>query len=294
MMPGRPFGAITRPTELANWVMMGNNQKGKSTLIVEGTSDSNVFLLMVESKCCRIIIAEGKDNVLAAMAIVRKKSYPGVMAVVDADFDHVENAVLAFDDVGVTDTHDVETMILSTPVFQKVLARNGFSQLGRREVTAEEFERSAAELLQRLFSVGLRLGYLRWASNRHGLKIRFEAFDHSRVVDASTLIIREDRLEDEVLRASTLEAGTWLEIKRRADSLVDAGHDPWQICCGHDLTSLLAIHLSRVTGTPIKRKAIEADLSLGYGFDQFQRTRLYRTMSEWEQRNAPRYILKRN
>lgn len=288
----RHLGPITRPTELANWVMMGNNQKGKSTLMVEGTSDSNVFLLMIDSSKCRMIISEGKDNVLAAMEIIRRRTYPGVLAIVDADFDHLENRAWNLNDVAVTDTHDIETMMLSTSAFQKVLFRYGVGTFAKVQIDAEAFEKSAEELLNRLLSAGMRLGYLRWASKRHDLRIGFDQIDYSRVVDASTLILREDRLEIEVLRASGSEAGTWMDINSRATSLMRDTHDPWQICNGHDLTKLLALYLTRVTRLSVTRKAIEADLSLAYSSDHLRATKLYGTVIRWEQGNAPKQILK--
>ena len=102
----------------------------------------------------------------------------------------------------------------------------------------------------------------------------------------------EDRLEAEILRASTSQAGTWANIQACATALVDAVHDPWQVCSGHDLTMFLALHLSRVTGAAVTRKSVELDLNLGYGFDQFQKTRLYGFVSAWEERNGPKRIFK--
>jgi hypothetical protein len=239
-----------------------------------------------------MIVAEGKDNVLGAMEIIRQRAYPGVLAIVDADFDHIENAVLPFNDVAVTDTHDIETMMLSTSAFQKVLLRNGFGAPGRIQVDAQEFELSAAELLSRLLSAGLRIGYLRWASKQNNLKIDFDRIDYARVVDASTLVFREDRLEAEVLRSSTAEAGNWADIQACANALVNAGDDPWQVCNGHDLAAMLALHLGRITGSPVTRKTVEGDLNLGYSFDQFRKTRLHGLVTSWEQRNPPKRILR--
>ena len=43
--------------------------------------------------------------------------------------------------------------------------------------------------------------------------------------------------------------------------LVKVPNDPWQICSGHDLTTLLALHLSRVTGLQVTRRTVEAGLA---------------------------------
>ena len=98
---------------------MGNNQKGKSALIVEGSSDSNLFFLITDSSCCRIITAEGKDNVLNAMSIIRSQRYPGVLALVDADFDHLNNSVVASDDVEVDICMNASTTIGSSIIRPK-------------------------------------------------------------------------------------------------------------------------------------------------------------------------------
>jgi len=160
------------------------------------------------------------------------------------------------------------------------------------ELRAETFEHNAIQLLDRLIRSALRFGYLRWASDKHDLGINFNQFDHSKVIDASTLVIREDRLEEEVLRASTIHAGDWREIRARADALCNPAHDPLQVCNGHDLTSMLSLHLSRVAGSLISRKVIERDLRLAYGWGEFQKTNLCRAITDWERRNTPKKILR--
>ncbi|MGA8027279.1 MAG: DUF4435 domain-containing protein [Bryobacteraceae bacterium] len=288
----RHLGPITRPAELASWVMMGNTQKAKSTLVIEGSSDSHALIPFANGETCRIIVAEGKENVLAAMDLMRSARYAGVLAVVDSDFDRLEGRDCAPEDIAHTDTHDLETMMLCTEAFRKVLLRNRYFKEGRVEIDVQRFDQVASELLGRLLNSGCRLGYLRWASHRHNLRINFDCIELAKVVDPSTLVIREDRLEEAILRASSAAAGSWTQINALADALVAAEHDRWQICNGHDLTGLLALHLSRSTGSPVTRKSVEADLAAAYATDDFRRTQVFARILDWQRRNPPRRILR--
>jgi hypothetical protein len=286
----RQMGPINRPAELAAWVMMGNNQKGKCALLVEGKRDVHALLLFVDGQSCRFIKTEGKAHVLDAMDILRSRGYTKAFAVVDADFDHFSTQTPKFSDLARTDKHDIETMILATTAVQKVLLRYGYWALGSTEVNVEDIERSCNEFLERLLKAGLRLAYLRWASQIYNLRIRFKDMELFKVVDPSTLSIREDRLEEAVLRAS--QSGTWSEIKSKADALVDPEHDPMQVCNGHDLTTFLALHLGRKTATTVTQGNVEKDLSMAYTREDFRATKLFAQIVAWQEANHPLRILK--
>ena len=292
MRPHRQLAPISRPAELATWIMMGNNQKAKSALIVEGESDTSFFLFLADMNSCRLFVAKGKDNVLATVQIIRKAQYPGVSAIVDADFWNLEGKLPSLTDVYVTDTHDLETMMLRTAAYQKVLLRHDFCPVGAVEIGMDQFQLRAAELMTDMLAVALRIGYLRWVSIRNGLRIRFSEISLRRCLDLGSFRLDDERLETEILRSSDASAGSWGQIRAEADRLEDEGHDPWQVCRGHDLTEMLALRLSRSRPNPLTRRDIEKDLSAAYGSADFRETLLFQQLRAWETRNAPRRILR--
>jgi hypothetical protein len=292
MSAQRQLGPITRPAELATWIMMGNNQKAKSAVIVEGESDTSVFLFIADMSACRLFVAKGKDNVLATVQIIRKAQYPGVLAIVDADFWNLEGKSPNLADVYKTDTHDLETMILGTVAYQKVLLRHDFCPVGTVEVGMDQFQSRAAELMTAVQAVALRIGYLRWTAIRKGLRIRFSEISLRRCLDSNSLRLNDERLEAEILRSSDAGAGSWSQIKEEADKLQNEQHDPWQVCRGHDITEVLALRLSRSRPNPLTRREIEKDLSAAYDSSEFRKTLLFQQLRGWEVRNKPRRILR--
>jgi len=92
---------------VANTIRMSRSQHAGAFLIVEGDSDVRVFNRFVDSKC-RIISAKNKENAVAALDILSKDKFKGVLAVVDADFWHWEGKKIDNPDLLLTDTHDLE------------------------------------------------------------------------------------------------------------------------------------------------------------------------------------------
>jgi hypothetical protein len=283
---------ITRPDEIANWIMMGNNQRARGALIVEGESDTSVFLFLADTHHCRLFIAEGKKNVIDAIAIVQRSRYPGVVAVVDADFWNLDGVKPSLPDVFITDTHDLETMMLSTRAYHKLLVLYRVCSLGTVEIKDEELSLRGKDILDRIQGTALRLGYIRWASLKYGLRIRFKELPLRRCIDPRALRIEEERLETEITRASDAGAGSWVQISARAEGLRDHGHDPWQVCRGHDITEILSVYLENSLRRPVSRTEVEIQLAACYDSRDFAQSTLYTELSSWEVRNG-RPLLRR-
>ena len=94
-------------------------------LIVEGESDRNGYKHLIDTESCRIIPAHGKENALDALDILEEDDFPGVLAVVDADFWRLEGIKPSSPNLFITDTHDLETMILKSPALGKLLTEFG-------------------------------------------------------------------------------------------------------------------------------------------------------------------------
>jgi hypothetical protein len=66
-------------------------------------------------------------------------------------------------------------------------------------------------------------------------------------------------------------------------------HDPFHICCGHDLAEIFGKSLQTLLGSKraiqVDPSSIETALRLAYSFYDFSRTRLFKSIRKWEQRN---------
>jgi hypothetical protein len=150
-------GELRGVDAVATKIVMMRNYPGNVSLaflIVEGTTDKNLYQTYVNTTTCQIIPADGRDNVKNLLTILERESFKGVLAIVDADFDVLEEQAPHSPHLLFTDTHDLETMLIQSPALEKVLAELGSPQHLKRKI--EEFSnRSARSVQYRAGPIGL-------------------------------------------------------------------------------------------------------------------------------------------
>jgi hypothetical protein len=85
-------------------------------------------------------------------------------------------------------------------------------------------------------------------------------------------------------------------MMRTIELLKRKNHDPWQVCCGHDMVQILAVGFRKVFGKEksktLTAEVIEGMLRLTYKYDYFCNTALCRSKRNWENANPIYTILK--
>ncbi len=79
-----------------------------TVLILEGDSDGKVFDRFIDTTSCDIEVAFGKKNVLDALDLLEDEGFPGVVALVDSDFDRILELKSTLVNLCVTDQHDLD------------------------------------------------------------------------------------------------------------------------------------------------------------------------------------------
>ena len=81
------------------------------------------------------------------------------------------------------------------------------------------------------------------------------------------------------------------EIQTKVSSKISDAHDPWHVCCGHDLIELLSATMGKsvpmVNGKNCAADTLETCLRLSYEPDHFKSTTLYAGIRHWETTNDP-------
>src|SRR5438105_471262 len=102
---------------------MLRTQHSGAFLLVEGVDDARFFTTRTDSRRCRLVLAGGRENVLGAIAVLDRASFKGALGAVDADFDRIIGAGTApAPNLAVTDTHDLEMMLIQSPALERLLA----------------------------------------------------------------------------------------------------------------------------------------------------------------------------
>jgi hypothetical protein len=198
-----------------------------------------VYERFVDDQDCMVEFAGGKNKTLETLAILEKDNFKGVLTIVDADFWKLDNINPPSSNVLMTDTHDLEGMILSSKALDKFLSEFG---------SKEKIRKLDKPVLTILLESASPIGCLRWMSSpgKDDLNLKFEHLDFPSFLDKDTLGMNLDDLIAAVKtnsRNSILNDGL---IKRKIKKVLKMGCDPWHLCSGHDLVKILTFGIKNV------------------------------------------------
>jgi hypothetical protein len=259
-------------------------------LIVEGATDATVFKNLIDQEECRIEIGFGKHNVINAIRTLNATGFRGALAVADADFRNIQSDGVNEPNLEFTDEHDLECMILRSSALDRVLAEFGTDE--RVEAFAKRHGPLIGYSLARSASA---LGCLLLVSlnNDHGLI--FDELPFARFINPESLQPDFGGMLTEVRNRSQKHSLNWAVIEEDVRLLQEAGHDPWQVCCGHHVIEILAVGFRRVfashTRAEVTANLLAKCLRLAFGVAEFVATKLYQSLRAWEKVNTPYRIL---
>ncbi len=271
-----------------------------SFLLVEGETDKKLFEGFIEPTKCYISIAYGKEKAIEIVSILERSNFSGVLAIVDADFDILEAKYSNLLNLIFTDTHDIEIMMIEAPSFEKFLR-----EYGSEEKISNFTRKFGHDIRSLIVERTLPIGYLRWISLRENLSFDFQKLEFGKFVNKDTLEVDVQKLIG-ILQARLRASGevskrhicTDKAIQEKIEQLASASHHHSQVCCGHDVVSLLSIGLRKALGShnanSMDADHIEASLRLAFEQIHFEKTQLYSSIRDWEEANEPFSILKTN
>ncbi len=91
--------------------------------------------------------------------------------------------------------------------------------------------------------------------------------------EAGPVRVNEQKLIDALRRSSRVGAGAMEEVVDIARQLSLEYSDGWQLCRGHDLSEMLARHVSILIDRNVSRREIEEDLRMACELDTIRATR---------------------
>lgn len=280
---------------VANQIRLRRSTYLGTFLLVEGSSDKIFYERFVDKSACELVSVSGKpSSKLRAIAILKileeESKFRGVLAIVDADFDRLATPLHYSLNLLYTDTHDLETMLINSPAFDKVVSE--FSS----EEKIVQFNRDKQDIRLALLEAGISVGYLLWISQRDGLSLTFDGIIFSRFIHEQTLQIDELKLIREVKNKSRAFSLKEEDLQQRLTDQKSNNHDPYQVCCGHDLVEILSIGLRKAIGSnkaaDVEPNNLERNLRLAYEEVYFRETQLYIHIRNWESSNQPFKVLR--
>jgi hypothetical protein len=141
----------------------------------------------------------------------------------------------------------------------------------------------------------MTIGYIRWVSLRENLFLKFEGLEFAQFIKKDALHIEQLRCIQVVKNKSLRHNIADTQLETYIQDLRDDTHDPWHVCCGHDLVSILSAGLRRTIGTwdpkDVRPDNLEKSFRLAFERSYFYKTQLYLSIQQWEMANTPFVIL---
>lgn len=292
------------PHEIANEIGVRQIQsriygEGETFVMVEGRTDLVLWEEFRAKDDCTLYPTQGKDKIIAALQVTRKRDMRGVAGIVDADYwlitdaDELGAENLLYDDC----CPDMELILLCSPALKKVL---------RNELTNYEID-AMHELADKLTSEALRLameyGYFRWLNECCDYGLACNDIRLAKAIDADALTFDRDwvalRLAEgrnSVTSEQLLEETAELREKCPPETIL--------LCRGKDVLAIMALILPRLFESrfghelPANAAALRdasqlaKELRKTYEYMYFRDTSLFGCIRAWERANREYKILK--
>jgi hypothetical protein len=256
--------------------LMFNSKKysSKALVILEGKTDIGLYRAASANDCIYFDSpCDGKKTVLDYVEQLRVEGMEKVFGVCDADFDHIRG--ISYDNVHLTDVHDIEMMMLS----DNFLLRFFYEFTSHQAYDYSQVNDLIVNIKDKIFQVCYHIGILKWVNYDYHLKLNFKKLGYHLFINISgfDVAIDEDKYIEHILLRSkncTVDKAIlremYEEYKRRdADFL--------HICNGHDFSFILAM-LYRTdisTDRDITQSRVESLLRVNYELASFFNSNLY-------------------
>jgi hypothetical protein len=273
---------IPSAQEIADEIRMRCTYYSGPFLLVEGSSDVTFFKCRMNINIEDIIPTFGWQNLTNAMSLLQADGFQKILGVVDLDYRGIIDYPNLPANIVITDDHDIETMMLNSRAFTKVIKSKSSS--GKIKSYPNGIEGVQNKILQ----LGIPIGSLRFYSDLKGKNYSFNEMNFDKFIDRKSLLFLSDKFVGHMqgIHQNNISISTSiLSIAIGEANNIPLFGDSFRLCSGHDLMEILAIGLKSVWGTydsqEMSKKSLEDAFSLAYSHDFFAQTTLFREMESW-------------
>lgn len=278
------------PDSIASYIRMLRDSLQGTIVIVEGETDLALFRRLLHPDCT-FITAFNKGNALEIMRILDSGPWEGVIAIVDTDFWALDGVESPSQNIVLTDSHDIETMMINSPALDRVL-----DEFGSASKVSAFVSLTGQSIREALLERGAPVGYLRWISFREGYNLVFDGLVFKNFINrkSEVLLVDENMLIRILVSRSQVPGVNDNLIQQHLTKMRNDVHDLWHVCCGHDLVHILSLLLRKAIGTrstrEVEPESLERNLRIAYESSFFPSTKLFGLIQRWEQETGYRVI----
>ncbi|MCY4225682.1 MAG: DUF4435 domain-containing protein [Bacteroidetes bacterium] len=256
-------------------------------MIVEGDHDSRFFKDFIDAKFCKITIAYGKPNVLQAISTLDLKSFSGAIGVVDADLDHILGSRTSSENIVVTDSVDLEALLIRSPALDRVLLEFG---------SEDKIREFGNDVRHALVEAATWIGAMRLYSYNQNLDLKFKDIRYRKFIDPKVLSIKIHEFVQQVLNHSQRNDLDVDSIVEELISIRQSCVNHWHLCLGKDMIEILSLGLKSRLGTKraqdVRPEMIKKYLRMSFHHNDFHCSSLSQDIIKWESMNPDYRVLK--
>lgn len=266
----KPFADRSPGSVVAEVVMTRAAMPG-ANLLLEGPSDSHFWRAHTDCTSCHIVICHGKKTVTKSLSMLEDMGIKCAVGIVDDDLDSVFGILQPSANVAVTDSHDLEALLLASPALEKVIAE--FADL------ASEFETADGRTVREaLIERAVPFGKLRYLAAMKRLPVGFEALYPPNFIDPDNWKLDVDQLIASFAKLGGLNAD---DVTSLLNELPDV--PVWSLIHGHDAESILHCGLRKVLSSRnCSREQLSSALRIAFDRSLLRKTNLWSWISDWE------------
>lgn len=270
----RYLDPVTKANEI-RLLLKHPSHKDNLIIVLEGETDIRLFRSLLKAENISLESVDGKRDLIQVIEELNNDSSGSVIGICDADYDHIMQLAEEREKSGVylTDVHDAEMMMLESSALKSFI--DEYSIQGNHVELSERLKDS-------VLSASYRIGILRLINIQEHLNINFKGLNFNSFVSISKLEIDVDidiLIDLLLVRSKKLKVGTTKEyLKEKYREYLGYDFPDVQLCCGHDVTNIIAMVYSQKWAScerSLNREKVEAALRIGYTMDDFCKTKLF-------------------
>ena len=261
--------------------------KTNSIVLVEGESDLLCFdARLLNGDFCKVWQMNGRERVVEALTQVRNWDIPGVIAIVDADFDRISGSIIEANDLFYCDGHDAEIMIGLTSALDELIRFKADEK--KIETAKEKYNQSIREIV---LNMGAPIGAAMLVDREKDWKLSFKELPYEKFIDRKDFVCDENELAKILVQQRLSACIDQRDYAKKIRQKVREINSAIELCRGHDFCKIFALCFAK--GNPNnfldKAKDIEDGMRMVFQRAQFETTELFSKLIRWQTQNSASY-----
>ena len=269
---------------------------GTVAVIVEGKSDE-LFYQKFFDEHTTFFSVDGFKNVIDVVKSIENDINEAI-GIIDADFRHCTKEEFHYENIFLTDYHDIEMMMISTNAWNEVV------NFHSSKTKLKAFQAKHSKLLRDfIIEMAKPLAALRYLNNLKNIglifktysKSKFDYIDYSKFIDQNDFVINIEHMIGTVENKSQKQNyfKNNPQLIAEFNTILNSNFNLLDFCNGHDILNILSLALKKAIGKKnISGDELEEFFIVAYQYDDFIKTVLYSNLKNWELNKTGLILLK--